>query len=351
MDGLMCMQLINYRAPMQKEPILVTVLMPVYNGQDFLKEAIESILNQTYVYLEVLIINDGSIDASEEIILSYTDDRIVYLKHKENKGLINTLNSGLSLSKGKYIARMDADDISLPSRIEKQLFFLESNFAVGLVGSAVTVFGDRDEFVVYPRENEDLQLASLFYNPFCHPSVMIRKQIIDDNKLSFKKEYLHAEEYKLWTEFLVVTKCHNLQDNLLMYRSHPSQISQVYQDIQLDKAKLIQMEYLEKAGFELTEREFESVFCQQDESNYFNSSQLLLRLQTLEKLVVQNKKNLFFNAGKLLRIFSLLYKNSILEQPGLNRSIYEHYKSSRLSSAVSWTMKQKLSIFMKLILK
>ena len=106
---------------------LVSVLMAVYNGEKYLLEAIESILNQTYTNFEFLIINDGSTDSTEEIILSYSDQRIRYIKNEQNLKLIASLNKGLDLAKGKYIARMDADDISLPDRLEKQVNFLERN--------------------------------------------------------------------------------------------------------------------------------------------------------------------------------------------------------------------------------
>jgi glycosyltransferase involved in cell wall biosynthesis len=336
---------------MQKEPILVTVLMPVYNGQDFLKEAIESILNQTYVHLEVLIINDGSVDDSEEIILSYTDDRIVYIKNDENRGLICTLNDGMSLSKGKYIARMDADDISILDRIQKQLDFLEMNPNCGLLGSAFTIFGDKHELVKYPRENEDLKFAALFYNPFCHPSVMIRKKVFDDNKLHFKKEYIHAEEYKLWSELLLLTECYNLEDNLLMYRFHASQVSQVHRQIQLQKSSLIQNEYLKNAGFRFTAQEFESVFSDEKECKFCSSEMLLLRLKSLEKIVQQNEQIRFFNGNKFKQTFSDLYKNSVMEFPTMNRAIYSHVKSSALSKDIQWTVKQRIALVVKLFLK
>ena len=119
----------------------VTVLMPVYNGEMYLREAIDSILHQTFTDFEFLIINDGSTDNSETIILSYDDSRIRYEKNDSNLKLIATLNKGIELAKGKYIVRMDADDISIPDRIEKQVAFLEKNPDVGICGSWFTAFG------------------------------------------------------------------------------------------------------------------------------------------------------------------------------------------------------------------
>src|ERR1017187_7276972 len=121
----------------------ITVLMPVYNAAPFLREAIDSILNQTFKNFELLIINDGSTDNCEEIILTYKDPRIRYIKNETNIKLISTLNKGIKLSKGKYIVRMDADDISFPDRIEKQVNYMETNPAIALCGTWFSSFGDR----------------------------------------------------------------------------------------------------------------------------------------------------------------------------------------------------------------
>ena len=121
---------------------IVTVLMPVYNAEKYLAEAINSILNQTFTNYELLIINDGSTDKSEEIILKYSDKRIRYIKNDKNIRLVATLNKGIELAKGKYIARMDADDISVPTRLEKQITLLENNEDIGVCGSFLYVFGE-----------------------------------------------------------------------------------------------------------------------------------------------------------------------------------------------------------------
>ncbi len=333
---------------MNSEKAFVTIILPVYNAEKHLNEAIDSILHQSYSFFELVLINDGSSDRSEEIILAYSDRRIRYIKNAQNIGLIDTLNLGFSLAQGKYIARMDNDDIALPDRIEKQVAFLESNPNIGLLGSGYTIFGDKNEVVNYPKNNDDLKLATLFYNPFCHPSIILRKQIMDDNNLRFKKEYIHAEEYKLWTELLFLTECHNLEDNLLMYRSHASQISRVHRQAQLEKTTLIQKEYLKNAGFELSDRGFKSIFSIASKSTLNNPDAVLERLESLEKVVKQNEKIHFFNHDKLKQKLSILYKNTILELSKMNKSIYQHYRSSTLSKSIHWTLKQKIRIALQL---
>ena len=119
--------------------ILVSVIMPVYNGALYLREAIDSILSQTHTNLELIIINDGSNDNSEEIILSYEDNRIRYIINEKNSGICVTLNKGLDIAKGKYIARMDCDDISCPERLQMQIEYMEQNPSIGVLGSDIIV--------------------------------------------------------------------------------------------------------------------------------------------------------------------------------------------------------------------
>lgn len=155
----------------------ITVLMPVFNCELYIKDAVDSILNQTYNNFEFLIIDDASTDETVSIIKAYTDSRIKLIEKPINTGLTNSLNQGLKLAKGKYIARMDGDDISLPERFEKQITFLEKNPEVVLCGSWFNVIGS--ELVIKTPENyEDIKLALLKGNCIAHPSVMMRNKFL-----------------------------------------------------------------------------------------------------------------------------------------------------------------------------
>ena len=206
---------------------LVSVIMPVYNAQNYVEEAILSILNQTYQNFEFIIINDGSTDKSLEIIQEYAkkDNRIKVIS-RENKGLIYSLNEGIKLSKGKYIARMDADDISLSYRFEKQIEFMENNLDVGICGSSAIVFDDKTEkkWIVYKDENR-IKAELLFSSPFIHPSVMIRKSIIDKYNFFYDKDYIHAEDLELWVRMSDFVKLANIQDILFKYRDTPNSVT------------------------------------------------------------------------------------------------------------------------------
>lgn len=209
---------------------MISVVMSVYNGEKYLDEAIESILKQTYKDFEFIIINDGSTDKSLEIIEKYKkqDERIVLIS-RENKGLIASLNEGIKKAKGKYIARMDADDISLPNRFEQQIKFLEKNPEIGVCGTWVEVFGENRNPTIWkmPIQDEELRPRLLFSVTFAHPSVMMRKGLINQYNLRYNEKYINAEDYKFWLDFSKYTKFVNIPKVLFQYRYLETSISRV----------------------------------------------------------------------------------------------------------------------------
>ncbi|MGH2416577.1 MAG: glycosyltransferase family 2 protein, partial [Microcystaceae cyanobacterium] len=166
----------------------VTVIMPVYNSEDYLYNSINSILNQTFKNLEFLIFNDGSTDKSAEIIQSYSDPRIKFYNSYKNCGHVVHLNRGIDLAQGQYIARMDSDDIALPKRLEKQVTFLEKHPEVGILGSYCWLINELGQKLgIYPVPLHDLQIrwTSLLANPFAHPTVILRRDVLRENNLNY----------------------------------------------------------------------------------------------------------------------------------------------------------------------
>jgi glycosyltransferase involved in cell wall biosynthesis len=208
--------------------MLVSVILPVFNSDLYLKESIDSILNQTYQNFELIIINDNSTDNSKQIIFNYTDNRINYYENLKNEGLVFTLNRGLKIAKGDFIARMDADDISLPFRFKKQVDFLNLYQDIDLIGSNYCTIDKNGKIlnrVKYPLNHEDIKFGLLFNSVICHPSIMFRRQIVDSNIFVYKNEYFPAEDYYLWTTLVSKIKIRNIDVFLLFYRIHDSQIS------------------------------------------------------------------------------------------------------------------------------
>ena len=205
--------------------------MSVYNGERFLSSAIQSILAQTYKNIEFIIVNDGSTDRSREIILGHQQDdpRIKLLDNEKNSGLIYSLNKGLAASSGKYIARMDADDLSLPTRFAKQVHYMERNPDVGALGVR-TYEGLLSRMInaTYTPGKIQCKYALLFYNCIGHPGVMLRKATLEEHHLNYSSDYLYAEDFKLWTEIAKVTNIDLLPDPLLYYRPHAGQVSKTH---------------------------------------------------------------------------------------------------------------------------
>ena len=207
---------------------LVTVLIPAYNAEKTLEAALDSVRFQTYSNLEILLINDGSTDRTREIGLKYSrmDSRILYIEGHENKKLVKVLNQGLWWARGKYIARMDADDICRPERIRKQVDFMESHPEVDICGSWVRTFGGAWSRVWrFPKADREIKMSLMYTCVLSHPAVMFRTESVVSHGIKYKEDYLYAEDYELWCRCMGNLVYYNLQEVLLDYRVSPTQIS------------------------------------------------------------------------------------------------------------------------------
>ena len=201
--------------------VKVSVLMPVYNTDEkFLRRAIESILEQTYHDFEFLIMNDCSSDPRvEDVVLSYEDKRIRYIKNSNNLGISGARNKLIELARGEYLAVMDHDDVSLPERLQKEADYLDEHPEIGVVGCAVRYIGT-SKFRRLPEDDNELREALVFYSPFCHPATMIRKSVLQKNKIVYEAAFSPAEDYALWSRLMGVTKFANLPEVLFEYRDY-----------------------------------------------------------------------------------------------------------------------------------
>ena len=173
---------------------LVSVLMAVYNGEAYLGEAIESILRQTFSFFEFIIIDDASTDNSRRLAESYRDSRIRVVSNPRNLRLAGSLNRGINLARGKYIARMDADDICHPDRLEKQVAFMEENCDVGVSGSWLYCFGDKKQLWDYPLTSGMIKSNLLFHNQLGHPTVIMRREAMLKNGLFYNPRFRASED-------------------------------------------------------------------------------------------------------------------------------------------------------------
>lgn len=235
----------------------VSVIMPVYNAEKYLKESIESVLNQSFTDFEFIIINDGSTDCSREIILGYDDSRIKFVENEANMGIAETMNKGINLAQGELIARMDADDICLLEKLEKQVEFMSQNQHIGILGGWTKTFGYGGEFICkYPVEDDRIRCELLFLNTFANPTIMIRKKIYLDNDLFYNKTFVPSEDYELFSRAFEYTSFANIPEVLLLYRMHESNITKtINQDYHLQNVLKTREFQLKKLGIQPTEEE------------------------------------------------------------------------------------------------
>jgi glycosyltransferase involved in cell wall biosynthesis len=213
------------------ENVLISVVMTVFNAQDHIRDSIESIINQTYQNFEFIIVNDGSTDESRSIINSYkkTDNRIIFIDRSNNKGIPYSANEALSICKGKYIAKMDADDVSLPERLMVQLSFMENNKDISVCGAYMQAFGDLNFlFDHYELEHVNIIEQMKTRCPIGNSTSFIRREIIVKNNIKYDLKYKYAQDYKFWFDISKTGLLHNLNRVLVKYRITKSQISTKY---------------------------------------------------------------------------------------------------------------------------
>lgn len=249
----------------------------------YVQEAIESILNQTFVYFELIIINDGSSDNTREIISLFDDPRIKILHHSQNKGIVQSLNEGILLCSGKYIARMDGDDISLPERLKRQVDFLEENPHVGVCATNYSGQVGEDSFSRLLSHQQVLTFLSLFC---CigHPTIMFRRDLAIGKKNFYNPDFQFAEDYHLWVQLIQVTHFHVLKDTLLFYRLHRQNVSNVHQRRQAALSDKVRVHWFEYALQRLlTEQEANAV-----SSPYYNWITLTSYHRLVEEVFFRN---------------------------------------------------------------
>lgn len=221
--------------------VKVSVVMPVFNAEKFLEEAIESILTQTFADFEFVIVDDGSTDRSLSIIQSYSDSRIKLIINPSNLGLVRTLNLAFSQCQGKYICRFDSDDVSLEDRLFKQYQFMESNPGVTISGGAIRIIDEHGHIsknvISPPCSDMDIAFTLMFESAFVHPSTILRRSDVSLYKYSDK--FVHAEDYELWVRIAASSQLANLKDELILYRQHSNSISAIHSDEQCAMTRLI----------------------------------------------------------------------------------------------------------------
>ena len=269
---------------------LVSVLMPVYKTAPYLREALDSMLCQTFKDFELIVLDDCSPDNAEEILDAYDDSRIVRYKGEKNVGLSDVLNVGIEMARGKYIAHMDSDDISLPQRLQVQVDYLEKHPDVDLVSVGMRLFGAKEGTWIRELNPEKVKIEALFHSPVLHASSVWRKDTFEKQGLRFRQEMVPAEDYDLWVRAMLKgLKLVNLPEVLYKYRIHDAQAT-LQTDKTAAKSREVQMDYLQKALPSLSDKKREAfpmklwpVFFANLRDGFFDRKLLAKRLCKMSK--------------------------------------------------------------------
>ena len=292
---------------MNPEKNLVSVIMSNYNApEEYLRPAIESILNQTYKNFEFIIIDDCSTDNSISIIESYSDERIKILRNEKNLGITKSLNRGLSVAKGEFIARMDADDISLENRFEKQVDFLKSHPEHIVCGTGVELIGDwqskhNKKFICREIPERETYRINLLFGNFpniVHPTAMFNHSLLLKHNICYNENYPLAQDYRMWVSCSEIAECANITETLLNYRVHGKAVSSDKKELQKNIAIQIMQEQLDKLHLKLDDNysEIHKDFL------YTRKPYDIKCKKWIKILLTQNKKHKIYNQKKLKKI-------------------------------------------------
>lgn len=246
----------------------ISVILPVFNAESYIFDSINSILSQTYKDFELIIINDGSTDSSESIIQSFNDERIKYYRNDKNRGLIYTLNRGLTLANGEYIARMDADDICTPTRFEVQLSFLQDHVDIGVVGAEATIFQGQYKdypqnkcgYFHKPKTDEEIKAKLFVDNPIIHPTVLMRKEVLEKTN-GYNRNFYQVEDLALWIDLSQYTKFYNISRPLINYRislGSETKLSQEDPEKRHESLKKVSLYLFDTYDIKISEKELDN---------------------------------------------------------------------------------------------
>lgn len=230
---------------------LITVVMPVYNGEKYLGQALQSLIEQDFSRWTVIVVDDGSDDGSAEIARSISDPRVRLHRLGTNQGISVALNAGIEMANTEFISRLDADDIASPQRLRVQYEFLQHHPHVGVVGTWGEIFGDRSMVSKPPASHEKLVAEMLWRNPLIHSSVMFRKSALPLETGPYRSEWEPCEDYDLWARLSSQVRLSVIPQTLTRHRVHPEQISTVGHkaDSEKEKRTAIALRHRSSLGF------------------------------------------------------------------------------------------------------
>ncbi len=319
---------------------LITVVMPVYNAAVYLKESIDSILNQSYTDFIFLIINDCSTDNTEQIILEYNDRRIKYIKNEKNIGVRYSLNKAVDLTQTKYLVRMDADDISLPNRLQWQIDFMEQHLSIGVCGGLYEIFGNQNHVPKIPMKDEEIKAKLIFINQICHPSIMIRMEVLRNNNVhygvsfefndSFGPKISELEDFALWHRLKSLTKFENIDKLILRYRMEGQNISYNKESLVLERKKSFFKHVLNELDIHPSYNNLLYHISFKYFENSVNKSQIAEFRNHLDLILHQNSKKLIYSQHELIKVVDEKWEQFFYHLPPKGWGyVFSYFKTSK----------------------
>ena len=291
-----------------KNSPLCSVVMSVYNGEEYLSIAIESILRQTYKNFEFIIINDGSTDQSLNIIKSYDDNRIITIQNENNIFLAASLNKGIRSAKGKYIIRMDADDVSISTRFEEQITFMENNPSIGLSGTNAEIIGSNSGCINYEQSSNLIKFNFLHECHLLHPTLIIRKELIERHDLYYNESLRKNQDYELFTRAIQHTEIGNLPNYLLQYRETTENVKRSEFN-QQENINSIKKNLFKKVGYNISEHELD-LYGSIIKQKYTGSKHYIINAcKLLHNLSKANSNTSFYEVNSFQMYNSQLIEN------------------------------------------
>lgn len=310
----------------------VTVLMPAYNAELYIAEAIESILNQTYTQFELMIIDDGCTDGTIDIIKGFDDDRIKLVVNEKNLGLIATLNKGLDLIKTPFIARMDADDISLPTRLETQYQFMQNHPQVGACGTWYdNILPDNTERKGgrYLAGHNQVLFKNLYQLHIIHGTTMMRTEVIEKHNLTFNSAYSHAEDYDFFTRLAKFAELYNIPAALYKIRHHSESVSKKFSSIQEDNSNTVKQRIFKEIGVSVNSEQL-NLYRELMHQNYGNLTgekrQEVVELITA--LVSANEKSKYLPPEFLRKELSVCVMHLYNQNSRVEKKLFNSFKNT-----------------------
>ena len=326
--------------------------MPVYNCELYVGEAIESILNQTYTDFELLIIDDASTDTTVSIAKSYADKRIQLIEKPVNTGYTNSLNHGLNIAKGQYIARMDGDDICMPERFSKQVIYLDTHPDTVLCATAFKVIG-REVYFKSPENHDAIKLAFLEGNCICHSSVMMRKETLDAHSINYDKSKEPAEDYAMWIQLLFLGKLYVFPEILVEYRVYANQVSAKRAEEQMKIDIQLKFDLLNHLDITITPEEYHFLDKYYRKSKCIDYSELQ-DFKKLKKKLSQSNAACFFETKGFNQYLSQLEANVInryFNNYGrYNPILYAKYLLAKLKWKTEIPRSEEVKLFVKCLI-